>query len=117
MRYLHTMVRISDVDASLRFYCDLLGLKEVRRSDRPEHGYMLIFVAADDNPDSQIELTYNYDPEEYTGGRNFGHLAFNVEDIYATCQSPDGIPIELLQSGDALEPAEPWASMENTGSW
>ncbi|HBT41266.1 MAG TPA: lactoylglutathione lyase [Rhodospirillaceae bacterium] len=139
MRYLHTMVRISDVDASLRFYCDLLGLKEVRRSDRPEHGYMLIFVAADENPDSQIELTYNYDPEEYTGGRNFGHLAFNVKDIYATCQrlqdggvtinrpprdgrmafvrSPDGISIELLQDGEALAPAEPWASMENTGSW
>ncbi|HBC09517.1 MAG TPA: lactoylglutathione lyase [Rhodospirillaceae bacterium] len=139
MRYLHTMVRISDVDASLRFYCDLLGLKEVRRSDRPEHGYMLIFVAADANPDSQIELTYNYDPEEYSGGRNFGHLAFNVNNIYETCQrlrdggvtinrpprdgrmafvrSPDGISIELLQEGEALAPAEPWASMENTGSW
>ncbi len=139
MRYLHTMVRISDVDESLRFYCDLLGLKETRRSDRPEHGYMLIFVAAEETPDAEIEMTYNYDPEEYSGGRNFGHLAFRVDNVYETCQrlqdggvtvnrpprdgrmafvrSPDGISIELLQKGDPLEPAEPWASMENTGSW
>ncbi len=139
MKYYHTMVRISDVDASLKFYCDLLGLKEIRRSDRPEHGYMLIFLAADETPDAQIELTYNYEPEEYTGGRNFGHLAFYTDDIYGMCQrladggvtinrpprdgrmafvrSPDGISIELLQEGEALPPAEPWASMENTGSW
>ncbi|MGJ3258202.1 MAG: VOC family protein [Rhodospirillales bacterium] len=139
MRYLHTMVRISDVDESLRFYCDLLGLKETRRSDRPEHGYMLIFVAAEETPEAEIEMTYNYDPEEYSGGRNFGHLAFRVDNVYETCQrlqdggvtinrpprdgrmafvrSPDGISIELLQKGDPLEPAEPWASMENTGSW
>lgn len=139
MRYLHTMVRITDVDASLHFYCDLLGLKETKRVDRPEHGYMLVFVAADDNPDSEIEMTYNYDPEEYDGGRNFGHLAFRVENVYETCQrlmdggvtinrpprdgrmafvrSPDGISIELLQDGDPLPSAEPWSSMENTGSW
>ena len=139
MQYLHTMVRISDVDESLKFYCDLLGLKETRRSDRPEHGYMLIFVAAEETPDAEIEMTYNYDPEEYSGGRNFGHLAFRVDNVYETCQrlqdggvtvnrpprdgrmafvrSPDGISIELLQKGDPLEPAEPWASMENTGSW
>ena len=139
MRYLHTMIRISDVDKSLHFFCDLLGLKEVRRSDRPEHGYMLIFLSADETPDAEIELTYNYEPEEYDGGRNFGHLAFRVDDIYATCRqlqdggvtinrpprdgrmafvrSPDGISIELLQKGDALAPAEPWASMENTGKW
>lgn len=139
MRYLHTMVRISDIDESLRFYCDLLGLKETRRIERPEHGYSLVFVAAEKNPDSEIELTYNFDPEEYTGGRNFGHLAFRVENIYESCQrlqdggvtinrpprdgrmafvrSPDGISIELLQEGDPLEAAEPWASMENEGSW
>ena len=139
MRYLHTMIRISDVDASLKFYCDLLGLKEMRRSDRPEHGYMLIFLAAEETPDAEIELTYNYDPEVYDGGRNFGHLAFRVENIYELCQhmqdggvtinrpprdgrmafvrSPDGISIELLQRGDNLPPQEPWASMENTGSW
>ena len=139
MRYLHTMVRISDIEKSVHFYCDLLGLHETRRIERPEHGYSLVFVAADANPDSEIELTYNVDPEEYTGGRNFGHLAFRVDDIYAACQklqdggvvinrpprdgrmafvrSPDGISIELLQEGDPLEAAEPWASMENTGSW
>lgn len=139
MRYLHTMVRVSDVDASLHFYCDLLGLKETKRVDRPEHGYMLVFVAADDNPDSEIEMTYNYDTEEYDGGRNFGHLAFRVDNVYETCQrlmdggvtinrpprdgrmafvrSPDGISIELLQEGDPLPAAEPWSSMENTGTW
>ncbi|MEQ8322079.1 MAG: VOC family protein [Rhodospirillales bacterium] len=139
MRYLHTMVRISDIDASLKFYCDLLGLKESRRSDRPEHGYCLIFLAAEKTPDAEIELTYNYEPEEYGGGRNFGHLAFRVDNIYELCQrlqdggvtinrpprdgrmafvrSPDGISIELLQEGEPLAPAEPWASMENTGSW
>ena len=139
MRYLHTMVRVTDVDASLHFYCDLLGLKETKRVDRPEHGYMLVFVAAEDNPDSEIELTYNYEPEEYDGGRNFGHLAFRVENVYETCQrlmdggvtinrpprdgrmafvrSPDGISIELLQEGDPLPAAEAWSSMENTGTW
>ena len=139
MRYLHTMIRISDVDASLKLYCDLLGLKEMRRSDRPEHGYMLIFLAAEETPDAEIELTYNYDPEVYDGGRNFGHLAFRVENIYELCQhmqdggvtinrpprdgrmafvrSPDGISIELLQKSEPLPPAEPWASMENTGKW
>ncbi len=139
MKYLHTMVRISDVDASLKFYCDALGLIETRRIDRPEHGYMLIFVAAEDTPDAEIELTYNYEPEKYTGGRNFGHLAFRVENIYKACQrlmdegvtinrpprdgrmafvrSPDGISIELLQKGDPLPAAEPWSSMENTGTW
>jgi len=139
MKYLHTMVRISDVDESLRFYCDLLGLKQNRRVDRPEHGYSLIFVAAEQTPDAEVELTFNHDPEDYDGGRNFGHLAFRVENIYESCQrlmdggvtinrpprdgrmafvrSPDGISIELLQEGDPLEPAEPWSSMENTGSW
>jgi lactoylglutathione lyase len=139
MKYLHTMVRISDVDASLHFYCDLLGLKQTRRVDRPEHGYSLVFVAAEDTPDAEIELTYNFEPEEYTGGRNFGHLAFRVPDIYAACQrlmdggvvinrpprdgrmafvrSPDGISIELLQEGEPLAAAEPWSSMANTGSW
>ena len=139
MRYLHTMVRVSDIEQSLHFYCDLLGLKEMRRIDRPEHKYSLIFVAAEKNPDSEVELTYNYDPEEYTGGRNFGHLAFRVDNIYDSCKrlidggvpinrpprdgrmafvrSPDGISIELLQEGEPLDPAEPWASMENSGVW
>ena len=139
MRYLHTMVRISDIEQSLHFYCDLLGLKEMRRIDRPEHKYSLIFVAAEKNPDSEVELTYNYDPEEYTGGRNFGHLAFRVDNIYDSCKrlidggvpinrpprdgrmafvrSPDGISIELLQEGEPLNPAEPWSSMENSGAW
>ena len=139
MRYLHTMVRITDIDESLRFYCDLLGLQETRRIERPEHGYSLVFIAADANPDSEIELTYNHKPEKYSGGRNFGHLAFHVENIYAACKrlqdggvtisrpprdgrmafvrSPDGISIELLQEGSALEPIEPWVSMENEGEW
>ena len=139
MRYLHTMVRITDIDESLRFYCDLLGLTETRRIERPEHGYSLVFVAADANPESEIELTYNHDPEKYGSGRNFGHLAFRVDDIYAACQrleeggvtinrpprdgrmafvqSPDGISVELLQEGSPMDPTEPWASMENTGSW
>ena len=139
MRYLHTMVRISDIEQSLHFYCDLLGLKEMRRIDRPEHKYSLIFVAAEKNSESEVELTYNYDPEEYTGGRNFGHLAFRVDNIYDSCKrlmdggvpinrpprdgrmafvrSPDGISIELLQEGEPLDLAEPWASMENSGVW
>ncbi|KJZ17793.1 glyoxalase [Halomonas sp. S2151] len=146
MQFLHTMVRVSDLDASLHFYCDLLGLKEVRRKDNDKGRFTLVFLAApeDEERSSQLnapelELTWNWDPEEYQGGRNFGHLAYRVDDIYALCQklmdngvtinrpprdghmafvrSPDGISVELLQKGDALEPAEPWASMENTGSW
>ena len=146
MQFLHTMVRVSDLDASLHFYCDLLGLKEVRRKDNDKGRFTLVFLAApeDEERSSQLnapelELTWNWDPEEYQGGRNFGHLAYRVDDIYVLCQklmdngvtinrpprdghmafvrSPDGISVELLQKGDALEPAEPWASMENTGSW
>ncbi|MDR5897728.1 VOC family protein [Halomonas vilamensis] len=146
MQYLHTMVRISDIDASLHFYCDLLGLKEVRRKESEKGRFTLVFLAApEDEARStelqapELELTYNWDPEEYSGGRNFGHLAYRVEDIYALCQtlqddgvtinrpphdghmafvkSPDGISVELLQKGDALPPKEPWASMKNTGSW
>lgn len=139
MRYLHTMVRISDIDQSLDFYCDKLGLKEVRRHESEQGRYTLIFLAADENPEAQVELTYNWDPEVYTGGRNFGHLAYSVANIYDTCQhlmdkgvtinrpprdgrmafvkSPDGISIELLQQGDALPPQEPWKSMPNVGSW
>ncbi|MGJ8521393.1 Lactoylglutathione lyase [Carnimonas sp. R-84981] len=146
MRYLHTMVRIKDIDESLHFYCDLLGLKEVRRKDNEKGRFTLIFLAAPEDTESsqqvqapELELTWNWDPEEYDGGRNFGHLAYRVDDIYALCQklmdngvtinrpprdghmafvkSPDGISFELLQAGDALSPQEPWASMENTGSW
>ena len=140
MRFLHTMVRVSDLDASLRFYCDLLGLKETRRKDVPAGRFTLVFLAAPENPDVEIELTYNWDEADYSQGcRNFGHLAFRVEDIYALCQrlmdagvtinrpprdghmafvkSPDGISIELLQKGDPLPTQEPWASMENTGRW
>jgi lactoylglutathione lyase len=139
MRYLHTMVRVTDIDQSLDFYVDKLGLKEVRRYENEQGRFTLIFLGSDENPESQVELTYNWDPEVYTGGRNFGHLAYSVADIYATCQtlmdkgvtinrpprdgrmafvrSPDGISIELLQQGEALPPAEPWTSMANTGSW
>ena len=139
MKYLHTMVRVSDVDESLHFYCDLLGLREIRRRDSEAGRYTLIFLAAPGDEDAQIELTFNWDPEAYTGGRNFGHLAYAVDDIYAVCRklmdggvtiarpprdghmafvrSPDGISIELLQSGDALPPQEPWASMKNSGTW
>ena len=146
MQYLHTMVRVSDLDASLRFYCDLLGLKEVRRKENEKGRFTLVFLAAPDDEERsatlaapELELTYNWDPEEYTGGRNFGHLAYRVGNIYTLCQhlqdngvtinrpprdghmafvkSPDGISVELLQRGDALEPQEPWASMENSGSW
>ena len=139
MKYLHSMVRVSDLDASLVFYCDKLGLAEVRRKDVPAGRFTLVFLAAPGDESAQVELTYNWDAEEYTGGRNFGHLAYAVEDIYATCQrladggvtinrpprdghmafvrSPDGISIELLQRGEALPPQEPWASMENSGSW
>ncbi len=139
MKYLHTMVRISDVEQSLHFYCTLLGLKEVRRKDSENGRYTLIFLAAPGDEDAQIELTYNWDPETYSGGRNFGHLAYEVDDVYALCQqlmdggvtinrppregrmafvrSPDSISIELLQKGDPLPEQEPWASMPNTGSW
>ena len=139
MRYLHTMVRVSDLDASLDFYCNKLGLKQLRRTDYEQGRFTLVFLAAEQTPDAQLELTWNWDPETYTGGRNFGHLAFQVDDIYATCQrlldqgvtinrpprdgrmafvrSPDNISIELLQSGSPLPSTEPWASMPNTGSW
>jgi lactoylglutathione lyase len=139
LRYLHTMVRISEIDESLDFYCNKLGLKEVRRHENQQGRYTLIFLAADENPEAQVELTYNWDAEVYQGGRNFGHLAYSVANIYDTCQrlmdkgvtinrpprdgrmafvkSPDGISIELLQQGEALPPREPWKSMANTGSW
>ena len=139
IRYLHTMVRVTDPEASLRFYCDLLGLREVRRSESEQGRFTLIFLAPPGQEDAQVELTHNWDPEEYSGGRNFGHLAYEVEDIYALCErlqaggvtinrpprdgrmafvrSPDGISIELLQMGGAKAPQEPWASMPNTGVW
>ena len=139
MKYLHTMVRVSDLDASLTFYRDQLGLKEVRRIDVEAGRFTLVFLAPEGQEDAQIELTYNWDPEDYDGGRNFGHLAYSVENIYDTCQrlqdagvtinrpprdgrmafvrSPDNISIELLQHGEALTPQEPWASMPNTGEW
>jgi lactoylglutathione lyase len=138
MKYLHTMVRVSDLEASLAFY-NLLGLREVRRMDHEEGRFTLIFLAAPGDEEAQVELTFNWDPEVYTGGRNFGHLAYEVDDIYADCQrlmdggvtinrpprdgrmafvrSPDGISVELLQKGEAKAPAEPWASMPNTGVW
>jgi lactoylglutathione lyase len=139
MKYLHTMVRIANIDASLDFYCNKLGLVETRRHENEKGRYTLIFVAAPENPDAAIELTHNWDPEHYTGGRNFGHLAFEVDDIYQTCErlmkgnvtinrpprdgrmafvkSPDGISIELLNKGGAREPKEPWTSMPNSGTW
>ena len=146
MRYLHTMVRISDPASSLSFYCEGLGLFETRRVDNPQGRFTLIFLAAPGDSASAaaskaplLELTHNWDPEPYTGGRNFGHLAFEVDDIYAFCahlhglgvvinrpprdgrmafvRSPDGISVELLQKGAALAPAEPWSSMPNTGAW
>ena len=139
MRYLHTMVRVTDVDASLDFYCNKLGLTELRRKDVESGRFTLVFLAAPGDEDAQIELTWNWDPEAYGEGRNFGHLAYAVDDIYATCRrlmdagvtinrpprdgwmafvrSPDNISIELLQKGEALAPVEPWASMENSGTW
>ena len=139
MKYLHTMVRILDVDASLRFYRDALGLEVTRSYDNPGGRFTLIYLAAPGDPDAEIELTHNWDPEELGGARNFGHIAYAVDDIYATCQrlqdhgvtilrpprdgrmafvrSPDNISIELLQAGRPLPPAEPWVSMPNTGSW
>ncbi len=138
MKYLHTMVRVSDLDASLAFY-RLLGLEELKRQDSPAGRFTLVFLAAPGDSSAQVELTHNWDPEAYSGGRNFGHLAYAVDDIYATCarladggvtinrpprdgrmafvRSPDGISVELLQTGGALPPAEPWASMANTGVW
>ena len=139
MKYLHTMVRVTDLERSLDFYCNKLGLQELRRYDNDKGRFTLVFLAAPGDEEAQVELTYNWDPEEYGEGRNFGHLAYAVEDIYALCQhlqdngvtinrpprdgrmafvrSPDNISIELLQRGDPLPAQEPWASMENTGSW
>jgi lactoylglutathione lyase len=139
MKYLHTMVRVADLDESLDFYCNKLGLEEIRRKDVEAGRFTLVFLAAPGDEQAQVELTYNWDPESFGEGRNFGHLAYAVDDIYETCQrlmdggvtinrpprdghmafvrSPDNISIELLQKGDALPPAEPWASMENSGSW
>lgn len=139
MKYLHTMVRVSDLEKSLDFYVRKLGLQEVRRADHEKGRFTLVFLAAPGDQSAQIELTYNWDPETYTGGRNFGHIAYEVEDIYALCarlmeggvtinrpprdgrmafiRSPDNISIELLQKGSALPPREPWASMPNTGAW
>lgn len=139
MKYLHTMVRVSDLDRSLAFYCDALGLEEVSRKEVPQGRFTLVFLVAPGDHAAQVELTFNWDPEVYQGGRNFGHLAYSVENIYASCQrlmdhgvvilrpprdgrmafvrSPDGISVELLQQGTALPPAEPWSSMPNTGSW
>ena len=154
MRYLHTMVRVRDLDASLRFYCDGLGLREIHRMESEKGRFTLVFLAAPEEAEASgwngtggptggmppcIELTYNWDPEDYQGGRNFGHLAYRVDDIYEACErleslgvtinrpprdghmafvrSPDGISVELLQAGDSLPAKEPWASMENTGSW
>ncbi|HCY12880.1 MAG TPA: lactoylglutathione lyase [Gammaproteobacteria bacterium] len=139
MKYLHTMVRISDLDASLDFYCNKLGLVEVRRKDHQQGRFTLVFLSAPGDLKAQLELTWNWEPEAYAGGRNFGHLAYEVEDIYALCQrlsdggiailrpprdghmafvrSPDGISVELLQRGDPLAPCEPWLSMANMGQW
>lgn len=139
LKYLHTMVRVTDLDQSLDFYCNKLGLEEVRRYESPKGRFTLVMLAAPGDEDAQIELTYNWDPETLTGGRNFGHVAYRVENIYELCQklmdagvtinrpprdghmafvrSPDNISIELLQAGDSLPPQEPWASMPNTGEW
>jgi lactoylglutathione lyase len=139
MKYLHAMVRVRDLDASLHFFRDALGLVETRRNDYPQGRFTLVYLAAPANPEVEVELTYNYDDEDYGGARNFGHLAFAVDDIYATCRrlqdhgvtiarpprdgrmafvrSPDAISIELLQAGAALPPAEPWLSMPNIGQW
>ena len=146
MRYLHTMVRVKDLDAALDFWCDKLGLVEIRRMENEQGRFTLVFLAAPEDAERsketaspQVELTYNWEPEDYTGGRNFGHLAYEVDDIYAACRrlmdggvtinrpprdgrmafvrTPDGISVELLQKGGRLEPAEPWLSMPNTGTW
>lgn len=139
LKYLHTMVRVTDLDVSLNFYCGALGLRELSRKEVPQGRFTLVFLAAPGDDDAQVELTYNWDPESYGGGRNFGHLAYAVDDIYAACQqlqekgvtinrpprdgkmafvrSPDNISVELLQKGSALAPAEPWKSMPNVGQW
>ena len=139
MKYLHTMVRVENIEASLAFYVNALGLRELRRTENEKGRFTLIFLAAPGDDAAQVELTYNWDPETLTGGRNFGHLAYLVDDIYESCQrlmaagvvinrpprdghmafvrSPDNISIELLQAGNALPPAEPWLSMPNTGKW
>ncbi len=139
MKYLHTMVRVTDVEASLRFYRDALGLELISRKDYPQGRFTLLFLSAPGDPAAQVELTHNWDPETYSGGRNFGHLAYEVENIYATCRrladhgvtisrpprdgrmafvrSPDQISVELLQRGAALAPEEPWRSLPNIGSW
>jgi lactoylglutathione lyase len=139
MKYLHTMVRVSNLETSIDFYCNALGLEELRRHENAQGRFTLVFLAAPGDPSAQVELTYNWDPEVYTGGRNFGHLAYAVDDIYATCarlqaagvtinrpprdghmafvRSPDGISIELLQRGQPLAPAKPWVDMPNVGTW
>lgn len=139
MKYLHAMVRVRDLEASMKFYRDALGLIETRRKDYPQGRFTLVYLAAPENPEAEVELTYNYDDEDYGSARNFGHLAFAVNDIYAACEklqrhgviinrpprdgrmafvrSPDNISIELLQAGEALEAREPWLSMPNVGSW
>jgi lactoylglutathione lyase len=139
MKYLHTMVRVTDLDVSLRFYVEALGLHVAKRRDYPQGRFTLVYLAAPGDEEAQIELTWNWDPETYTGGRNFGHVAYAVNDIHATCQrlmdggvtilrpprdgrmafvrSPDQISVELLQAGEALTPIEPWLSMPNVGSW
>ena len=139
MKYLHTMVRVTDLDTSIDFYCNMLGLTEVGRHDSEQGRFTLVFLAAPGDEEAQVELTHNWDPEEYDEGRNFGHLAYQVDDIYALCQklmdagvtinrpprdghmafvrSPDNISIELLQKGESLAPQEPWASMESQGHW
>ena len=139
MKYLHTMVRVTDLDASMAFYRDALGLREIKRTEYPQGRFTLVYLAAPGDEDAQVELTHNWDPEAYTGGRNFGHIAYAVDDIYKTCRhlmdkgvtinrpprdgrmafvrSPDNISIELLQRGEALAPAEPWSSMPNVGEW
>ena len=139
MKYLHTMVRVTDIDASLRFYVDALGLEVRSRKEVPQGRFTLVFLSAPGDEQAQVELTYNWDPEAYTGGRNFGHLAYAVDNIYETCaalqkhgvtinrppregkmafvKTPDGISVELLQDGDALPVAEPWASAPNIGTW
>jgi lactoylglutathione lyase len=139
MKYLHTMVRVTDLEASLRFYRDALGLNVLRTNEYPQGRFTLVYLAAPGDEDAQVELTYNWDPEVYTGGRNFGHLAYAVDDIYATCEklqshgvtilrpprdgrmafvrSPDNISVELLQKGEALAPQAPWLEMPNIGSW
>ena len=139
MKYLHTMVRVTDLETSLKFYRDALGLRLLRTKESEQGRFTLVYLAAPGDEDAQVELTYNWDPEVYTGGRNFGHLAYAVDNIYAICEklqahgvtilrpprdgrmafvrSPDGISIELLQAGDALAPAAPWVDMPNVGSW